>query len=72
MREEEEEIAECNPCPALLYEELVEDVGFLCEVGGCGAREVRLCRCVVGSCSCGWVEEGEEGSYYECYGVYGQ
>ena len=40
MREEEEEIAECDPRPALLYEELVEDVGLFCEVGRCGAREV--------------------------------
>jgi hypothetical protein len=32
MREEEEEIAECNPSPTLLHEKLVEDVAFLREV----------------------------------------
>lgn len=48
MREEEEEVAERDPCPALLYEELVEDVALLCEVGGCGAGEVGLCGWVVG------------------------
>lgn len=72
MRKEEEEIAEGDPCPTLFYEELVEYVALLGEVGGCGAGEVGLCRCVVGGSSSGWIEEGEEGSYHEGHWVDGQ
>lgn len=32
MREEKEEIAKCDPCPALLDEEQVEDVALFREV----------------------------------------
>lgn len=70
MRKEEEEIAECDPCPALLYEELVEDVALFGEVGRGGTGEVGLCRCIVRSCPRGWIEEGEEGPYYENDWVY--
>ena len=65
MREQEEEVAECDPCPTLLNEELVEDVALFCEIRGCGTGEVGLCRCVVGSCSCGGIKECEEGSGYQ-------
>lgn len=40
MREQEEEIAECDPCPAALDEELVEDVALRREVGRRGVGEM--------------------------------
>ena len=72
MRKEEKEVAESNPCPALLYKELIENVALLSEIGWCSLCDMRLCCCAVGSISSGGVEEGEEGAREEDCGVYGK
>lgn len=62
VREEEERVREGYPEPALLDEELVDEVAFLGEVGGRGGLGVRMCECVVGGGAGGGVDEREEGA----------
>lgn len=69
MREEEEEKRDGNPGPALLDEELVEDVGLFGKVGGGGGGGVGLGRGVVGGGAGCWIKEGEEGADDEGRGV---
>jgi len=62
MCEEEEEIAERDPCPTLLYKKYVEDVALLGKVRRGGVRIMRLRCCIVGSSPSYRIEEREQGS----------
>ena len=62
MREEEERVGEGYPEPALLDEELVDQVALLSEVGGRGGFGVGLSEGAVRGGAGGGVDEGEEGA----------
>lgn len=72
MREEEEKIRDCDPEPAALDEDLVEEIALLRKVGGRDAGIVRLRREVVRGVAGVCVDEREEGAQDQCRRIYRQ
>ena len=66
MEEEEHYERESRPEPAKLDKEDIEDVAFLCKVGGGDGGGMRLRYCAVGGGAGVGFEKGEEGAKQEC------